>query len=99
MTLLDSPKYFNRLYRLALQEIRDSDLSKRTFFPKWKKDILLSLLERAKPQIKRKHLRRKVLIDLKKISDEARKEIDEREEEETERWIKRVERKRSIENL
>ena len=90
-TLLDTPKYFIELYRNSLKEIKEADLDSRLYFPKWKKDILLSLLERAKPQIKRKHLRRKVLIDLKKISDEARKQIDEREEEETEQWMRRVE--------
>jgi hypothetical protein len=92
MTLLDNPKYFNRLYHLALQEIRGSDPSKRTYFPKWKRDILLSLLERVKPEVKRKHLRKKVSADLKKISDEARKEIDEKEEEEMKKWIEKVQR-------
>ena len=75
-TLLDTTKYCNRLYHLALQEIRDLQPFKM-YFPKWKKDILLSLLERAKPNVKRKHLRRKVLMDLKKISDEAWEEMKE----------------------
>ena len=76
-TLMDNPKYFNELYHLALQEIRNSKPIFKTYFPKWKKDILLSLLERVKPKIKRKHLRRKVLMDLKKISDEAWEEMEE----------------------
>ena len=89
-TLLDTPEYCMELYRNSLKEIREADSDSRLYFPKWKKDVLLSLLERAKPDIKRKHLRRKVLIGLKKISDEARKEIDEREEEEMEKWIEKV---------
>ena len=97
-TLLDTLEYCMKIYRNSLREIRERDLDSRLQFLKWKKDTLLLILEKAKPNIKRKHLRRKVLIDLKKISDEARKEIDERDEEETEKWIKRVE-KRSIENL
>jgi len=96
-TLLEDTEYCMELYRNSLKEIREADLDSRLYFPKWKKDTLILILEKAKPDIKRKHLRRKVLIDLKKISDEARKEIDEKEDEEMERWIKRVE-KRSIEN-
>jgi len=94
-TLLDTPKYFIELYRNSLKEIKEADLDSRLNFPKWKKDTLLLILEKAKPNIKRKHLRRKVLIDLKKISDEARKEIDERDEEETEKWIRKVEQRQS----
>ena len=80
-TLMDNPKYFNELYRHELREIEEGDALFRLNFPKWKKDVLLSLLERAKPNIKRKHLRRKVLIDLKRISDRAWEEMEELEEE------------------
>jgi hypothetical protein len=92
-TLLDTLEYCMKLYRNSLKEIREASLDFRLNFPKWKKDTLLLILEKAKPDIKRKHLRRKVLIDLKRISDEARKEIDEREEEEMEKWMRRVEQR------
>ena len=92
-TLLDTPQYCMELYRNSLKEIREADLDSRLFFPKWKKDTLILILEKAKPDIKRKHLRRKVLIDLKRISDEALKEIDEKDEEEIEEWIRKVEQR------
>ena len=92
-TLLEDTEYCMELYRNSLKEIREADLDSRLNFPKWKKDTLLLILEKAKPNIKRKHLRRKVLIDLKRISDEARKEIDERDEKEMEKWIRNVEQR------
>ena len=94
-TLLEDTEYCMGLYRNSLKEIREANLDSRLNFPKWKKDTLLLILEKAKPNVKRKHLRRKVLIDLKRISDEARKEIDEREEEEMEKWIRKVEQRQS----
>ena len=96
MTLLDTPEYCMELYRNSLKEIRErNEIDLKLSFPKWKKDSLLIILEKAKPDIKRKHLRRKVLIDLKRISDRAWKEIDERDEEETEEWMRRVEQRQS----
>ncbi len=74
-TLLDSPKYFNKLYHQALEETRKLDPIFKLDFPKWKKDILLSLLERAKPKVKRKYLRKIIRADLKKVSDEAWEEM------------------------
>jgi len=94
-TLLEGTEYCMKLYRNSLKEIREANIDSRLNFPKWKKDTLLLILEKAKPNIKRKHLRRKVLIDLKRVSDEARKEIDEKDEEETEEWIRKVEQRQS----
>ena len=77
-TLLDIPKYCMELYRNSLREIRErNEIDFKLSFPKWKKDSLLLILEKAKPNIKRKHLRRKVLIDLKRISDRAWEEVEE----------------------
>jgi hypothetical protein len=91
-TLLDTPQYCMELYCNSLKEIRKADPDSRLYFPKWKRDILLSLLERARPLVKRKYLRKIVSEELKKISDKARKEVDEKEEEEMEKWIEKVQR-------
>ena len=90
MTLMDTPKYFMELYHKSLKEIKEADLDSRLNFPKWKRDVLLSLLEKARPLVKRKYLRKMVSANLKKISDKARKEINEREEEEMKKWIEKV---------
>jgi hypothetical protein len=52
MTLMDTPKYFMELYHKSLKEIKEADLDSRLNFPKWKRDILLSLLEKARPLVK-----------------------------------------------
>jgi len=74
-TLMDKPEYFKELYRLALREIRSMNIFRRLSFPKWQKDILLTLLIQAdsnnNPRTKRKILRRKVIEDLDEISKEA----------------------------
>ena len=84
--LLDTPKYNLTLYKNVLKKIEDIE-PHNIYFPKWERDMLLILLERAKPDVKRKHLRKKVALDLKRIADRASKRM----EEEDEKWIKKVE--------
>lgn len=63
------PDYFSTLYEKALEQISNRKIEEKLYFWKWEKDVLLALLEKAMPRIKRKYLRRKVNKDLKKIKD------------------------------
>lgn len=76
-TLLETKRYNMFLYRKMLEEIEMREDTAFMTFPKWKRDILLILLCRAKPDVKRKYLRKKVSLDLDKIMDRALKEMEE----------------------
>lgn len=63
-----TPKYYQRLYTAMLREIQSGiDLN----IPKWKKDVLLILLEKSKEKRPptRQELRKRVSEDVKKAKD------------------------------
>jgi len=65
---------FKNLYEAELEELKaNMELFGTYPVPKWKKDLLLYLLIKSleKPSPKAKILRKKVAIDLEKISKEA----------------------------
>jgi len=74
-TLLETESYYQFLYSQMLEEIEYRDPTYNLTFPKWLKDVLLVLLCKAKPNVKRKWLRRKISLDLKKITDRTLKEL------------------------
>lgn len=78
-TLLETEEYNLTLYKNMLKKIEDIEPF-NVYFRKWEKDVLLILLCRAKPEVKRKELRKKVTSDLERIVDRALKEMGELEE-------------------
>ena len=77
-TLMDRPEYYYELYNNLLESFKKRKLEDKLRFWKWEKDILVLLLEKAtQGKVKRKFLRRKVNIDLKRITSEAWKELKE----------------------
>ena len=73
-----TPNYYEYLYYELLKEIRYVDENTDLLLPvrKWKKDILLLLLEHSKmSQTNRKVFRKRVTGDLRKIYDNPRKEV------------------------
>ena len=77
-TLMDRPEYYYELYNNLLESFKERKVEDKLRFWKWEKDILVVLLEKAtEGKVKRKYLRRKVNLDLKKITSEAWKELRE----------------------
>ena len=77
-TLMDRPEYYYELYNNLLESFKKRKLEDKLRFWKWEKDILVLLLEKAtQGKVKRKFLRKKVNLDLKKITSEAWKELRE----------------------
>ena len=77
-TLMDRPEYYYELYNNLLESFKKRKVEDKLRFWKWEKDILVLLLEKAtQGKVKRKFLRRKVNIDLKRITSEAWKEFRE----------------------
>jgi len=77
-TLMDRPEYYYELYNNLLESFKKRKLEDKLRFWKWEKDILILLLEKAtQGKVKRKFLRKKVNLDLKKITSEAWKELKE----------------------
>ena len=75
-TLLESEDYYMILYRNMLKEIENRNPFDNISFPKWLKDVLLVLLCKAKPNVERKWLRKKVTCDLNKITKRVMKEYE-----------------------
>ena len=77
-TLMDRPEYYYELYNNLLESFKKRKVEDKLRFWKWEKDILILLLEKAtEGKVKRKYLRRKVNLDLKKITSGAWKELRE----------------------
>lgn len=70
-TKLDDKKYCRRLYEEVLKQYSERGLYERLSFTKVEKDILVVLLQRVKPNLELKWVRKFVNLDLKRISDEA----------------------------
>ncbi len=63
-TCLEKPSYYRELYHHLLKRL-DDDMN---WYPdKRDRDILLTLMEKANPQMKRKWLRKLVAVDVKEI--------------------------------
>jgi len=74
-TKLDDKKYCKRLYDEVLKQYSKRELYRRLSFTKLEKDILVVLLQRAKPNLELKWVRRLVLLDVKRLEKSAWEEF------------------------
>jgi len=80
-TKLDDKKYCGNLYKeLLRQYFERASMCGRFYFRKTEKDIAVILLQRAKPNLELKWIRKLVSLDLNRISDEAWEMSERREE-------------------
>jgi hypothetical protein len=71
-TKLDDRKYCGDLYKELLRQYSErASMFGRFYFGKAEKDIAVILLQKAKPNLELKWVRKLVSLDLNKISDEA----------------------------
>ena len=82
-TKLDDKKYCRRLYEEVLKQYSERGLYDRLSFTKVEKDILVVLLQKRKPNLELKWIRKLVRLDTNRIADQAWEEICISEKEET----------------
>jgi len=75
-TKLDDKKYCRELYNELLKQYSERENAyDRLYFTKREKDILVILLQRAKPNLELKWVRKLVRLDTNRIADKAWEEI------------------------
>ena len=78
-TKLDDKKYCRRLYEEVLKQYSERGLYDRLSFTKSEKDILIVLLQKAKPNLELKWVRRLVLSDVKRLEKSGWEELEAKE--------------------
>ena len=78
-TKLDDKRYCRRLYEEVLEQYSERGLYERLSFTKLEKDILVVLLQKAKPNLELKWVRRLVLSDVKRLEKSGWEELEAKE--------------------